>query len=72
MKKINTEGLDLYDIDEENVKQTKKYFRVSELELPEKVHLTQEAYQLLRKQKRIQKKSMAKITCDLIEREFKS
>ncbi|MCF7820637.1 MAG: hypothetical protein K9M44_04180 [Candidatus Pacebacteria bacterium] len=72
MKKINTEGLDLYDIDEENVKQTKKYFRVSELELPEKVYLTQEAYQLLRKQKRIQKKSMAKITCDLIEREFKS
>lgn len=72
MRKINTEGLDLYDIDEENVKQTKQYFRVSELELPEKVYLTQEAYQLLRKQKRIQKKSMAKITCDLIKREFKT
>lgn len=72
MKQINIEALDLYDADEENKKQAKKVFRPSELELPEKVYLTQEAYQLLRKQKKVQKKSMAKIACDLIKREFKS
>lgn len=72
MKKINTEGLDLQDTDKEGKNQIKKVFRSSELDLPEKVYLTQEAYQLLRKQKRVQKKSMARITCDLIEKEFKS
>jgi len=72
MNKTNTEGIDINDVDEDNIKKIKKVFRPSELDLPEKVYLTREAYQLLRKQKRVQKKSMAKIACDLIEREFKS
>jgi hypothetical protein len=72
MKTINTEGLDLNEVEKDGGRQIKKVFRSSELELPEKVYLTQEAYHLLRKQKKVQKKSMARITCDLIEREFKS
>lgn len=71
MKKIITDNLDTNDIDEEDPTLLKKKFRPSELELPEKVYLTTDAYQLIRKQKKKQKKSMARIVCDLITREFK-
>ncbi|MFA7663101.1 MAG: hypothetical protein WCX88_04265 [Patescibacteria group bacterium] len=59
MKKINAEGL---DIEQPN----RIIFRPSELVLTNKVYLTEEAYRILRRQKKLQKKSMAKIICDLI------
>lgn len=43
-----------------------KYNKEDKLELPRKVYVTKEVYELLRKQKTKQKISMAKIVCNLI------
>ena len=63
MKKIDTNGLDIEQADIEK----KKIFRPTELNLPRKVYLTEDVYTILRRQKRKQQKSMARITCDLIK-----
>lgn len=53
-----------------NIQENNKIFRKTRLSLPRKVYLTEEAYKILRKQKKVQHKSMAKIICDLIEKTF--
>ncbi|MDD2681095.1 MAG: hypothetical protein PHE20_03280 [Patescibacteria group bacterium] len=62
MKKIDTNGLDIKQTDTKK----KKIFRPTELNLPRKVYLTEDVYTILRRQKRKQQKSMARIACDLI------
>lgn len=63
MKKINIEGLEIESADLKK----RQIFRPTELNLPRKVYLTEDAYTTLRRQKRKQQKSMAKIVCDLIK-----
>jgi AmiR/NasT family two-component response regulator len=63
MNKISTEGLEIELANTEK----KKIFRPTELSLPRKVYLTEDAYTTLRRQKKKQQKSMAKIVCDLIK-----
>lgn len=45
-------------------------FRPTELELPKRLGITEEVHQILKKQRRIQEKSMARIVNDLILREY--
>lgn len=44
--------------------------RKVELELTNKVYITPEHHELLRRMKRSQRKSMARIVCDLIQKEY--
>lgn len=49
----------------------KKVFRKTELLLKNKVYLTDDAYKILRQQKKAQSKSMARIVCELILKKYK-
>lgn len=49
-----------------------KYKKEDELELPKQVRITQEVYDILRKQKAEQEISMAKIVCNLILEKYEN
>jgi len=73
MKDLIDNGFDLSEqeiLDRKTYK--KKVFRETELLLKQKVHVTDEVYKIIRGQKRAQKKSMARIVCELVLKNYKS
>ena len=73
MKKLKLEGFGSEKKKETNdgVKENNKTFRKTKLYLPKKVYITNGVYKILRKQKKIQKKSMAEIVINLVTRSYK-